>query len=351
MVAETPPPQAAAAGASSDPTPDPTPAPVAETLPSATCPLSDHGFGAPPSRGRISSGWYTRASDYPEAQREQEAAAAPMVVYVYTDWCGYCRVFERDLLSSVAVDSYLRDGAVKVRINPETDSSAGVLARELGAQGFPSFFIATPRGAPEKVSLYRARTQLKSPEEFIEGIEERMKRQAQVLLALGAQQRQSRNARDAVATLTQAVRIVPESPRAYRERAWAFLENGDPEKALDDLARGARLPPGGLEFFRDAESLLARQQRWDEAIACWTSFLDSNASSGTAYLARARILARRGAPGLSGADLQKACALGEAQACRSIPAASMDGQDRTGGSDVRSARVKVRRVAAGEPFR
>ena len=72
------------------------PPPVAaevEALPPASCPLLAHGFGAAPSRDRIRSGWYTKAGDYALARSEQDAAMAPMFVYVYTDWCQYCKAF------------------------------------------------------------------------------------------------------------------------------------------------------------------------------------------------------------------------------------------------------------------
>jgi hypothetical protein len=46
-----------------------------------------------------------------------------------------------------------------------------------------------------------------------------------------------------------------------------------------------------------------------------TSFIDRNPSHAEAYVARASALARRGTPGLSQADRDKACQLGHTEAC------------------------------------
>lgn len=46
-------------------------------------------------------------------------------------------------LNTHAVDTYLRDNVVKVRVNPETSAGAQALADELGVRGFPSFFVMT----------------------------------------------------------------------------------------------------------------------------------------------------------------------------------------------------------------
>jgi thiol:disulfide interchange protein len=50
---------------------------------------------------------------------KKERAASPMVVYFYTDWCGYCRQFERELLGTEPVKKYFGD-VLAVRINPES---------------------------------------------------------------------------------------------------------------------------------------------------------------------------------------------------------------------------------------
>lgn len=254
---------------------EPVAPPVEESFPTAACPVAAHGA----SRGGVSSSWYTDAS-FTQARDEQAAVSAPMVIYVYTDWCPYCREFERDLLNTHAVDTYLRDNVVKVRVNPETSTGAQALADELGVRGFPSFFVMTPGSRPDKMGL-RVNGRLRPPSDFIADIDGRMKQQAGALVAEGLRLQQQGKVAQATATLAAAIRMRPDDDAPYHV----------------------------------THEMLGREQRWDEVVTCWTSFLERNPSHAPAYLARANALARRGTPGLSRADIRKACELGESRAC------------------------------------
>jgi thiol-disulfide isomerase/thioredoxin len=302
------------------PVADPTPSDRSEVLPTARCPLSDHGFGAPPARGRVTSDWYTNPGDLQRPFGEQESAEVPLVVYVYTDWCQYCRAFERGLLTSSVVDQYLRDNAVKLRLNPETSREANALSHKLGVKGYPTFLVSIPGDTPQPVSIYSEGTQLKAPEEFIKTIEGGVVRGAESLLQAGRRAREAGDFRESVRLLTMALRITSGEPRAYLERGLSLAESGATDEALDDLARVARERPEEIFAYQYADYLLGRLGRWDEVIACWTGALERNSSSGKAYLARARALRQKGLRGLSQSDADKACALGESEGCRRVSA-------------------------------
>ena len=311
----TPPPVTMPAGT---PEADQTSSNRSEALPTARCPLSDHGFGAPPAHGRVSSDWYTSPGDLQRPFSEQESAEAPLVVYVYTDWCPYCRAFERGLLTSSVVDQYLRDNTVKLRLNPETSREANALSHKLGVKGYPTFLVSVPGDTPQPVSIYAEGTHLKAPEEFIKEIEGGVVRGAESLLQAGRRAREARDFRESVRLLTMALRITAGEPRAYLERGLSLAESGSTDEALDDLARVARERPDEIFAYQYADYLLGRLGRWDEVIACWTGALERNASSGKAYLARARALGRKGLRGLSQSDADKASALGESEGCRRV---------------------------------
>ncbi|HKC14335.1 MAG TPA: thioredoxin family protein, partial [Vicinamibacteria bacterium] len=312
----TPPPVAMPAGTEADPTPSDR----SEVLPTARCPLSDHGFGAPPAHGRVSADWYTSPGDLQRPFSEQESAEAPLVVYVYTDWCQYCRAFERGLLTSSLVDQYLRDNAVKLRLNPETSREANALSHKLGVKGYPTFIVSVPGDTPQHVSIYGEGTQLKAPEEFIKAIEGGVSRGAEKLLQDGRRAREAGDLRESVRLLTLAIRITAGEPRAYLERGLSLAESGATDEALDDLARVTRERPDEIFAYQYADYLLGRLGRWDEVIACWTGALERNSSSGKAYLARARALGQKGLRGLSRSDADKACSLGESEGCRRVSA-------------------------------
>jgi thiol:disulfide interchange protein len=129
---------------------------------------------AAPAAPRVSAAWY-EADDYARAREEQRATSAAMVLYVYTDWCPYCRAFEKGLLYTPEVERYLRANAVKVRVNPETTLAARALAQRLGARAYPSFFVRRPGQPPEKVAV-RVEGRLKTPAEFIAELERRARR-------------------------------------------------------------------------------------------------------------------------------------------------------------------------------
>jgi thiol:disulfide interchange protein len=124
-----------------------------------------------PAAPRVSATWY-EGDQYDKAREEQDRTAAAMVLYVYTDWCPYCRSFEKGLLFTPEVERYFRDNVVKIRINPETTPAAAALARRLGAQGYPSFYLRMPGRPPERLAL-RAGGRLKSPAAFVAEIEAR----------------------------------------------------------------------------------------------------------------------------------------------------------------------------------
>ncbi|HVR28410.1 MAG TPA: thioredoxin fold domain-containing protein [Thermoanaerobaculia bacterium] len=99
-----------------------------------------------------------------------ERAAAPMVVYFYTDWCGYCRQFERELLGTPEVKKHLED-VLAVRINPESGAPEREIAEYYGVAGYPAFFVHSGRSRTlsrvERMLVEQGRPRLMTPDEFI----------------------------------------------------------------------------------------------------------------------------------------------------------------------------------------
>ncbi len=85
-------------------------------------------------------GWYEGAAGLAEALEVQQRDRLPLFLYVYTDWCPYCRQFEVELLTDDEVDSYL-DAVLAVRLNPESGAEEGRLARRLGVRGYPTLVM------------------------------------------------------------------------------------------------------------------------------------------------------------------------------------------------------------------
>jgi|GEM_PF-4661160 len=87
--------------------------------------------------------WLEGANGYAQGRAEAVASHKPMVVFFYTDWCGYCRKFSKNVLENPNVQKEL-DGFVKVRVNPEKGASENQLADQYGINGFPSVYFESP---------------------------------------------------------------------------------------------------------------------------------------------------------------------------------------------------------------
>ena len=133
----------------------------------ALMPLSaSHGV----SRGFDPATWLQDSDGMFEAIRSIEEESKPMVVYFYTDWCGYCRQFERELLGTPEVKEYFSE-ILAVRINPENGDQEREIAAYYGVSGYPGFFVHS--GASRTLSrvdrmlVEDGQPRLMVPEEFI----------------------------------------------------------------------------------------------------------------------------------------------------------------------------------------
>ena len=103
----------------------------------------------------------------------QKDDPAPMVVYFYTDWCGYCRQFERELLGTAPVKRYFQD-VLAVRINPEKGPREREIADYYGVSGYPAFFVHSNRSKTlsriERMRIEGGQPRIMTPDEFISAV-------------------------------------------------------------------------------------------------------------------------------------------------------------------------------------
>ena len=83
------------------------------------------------------------------------AAAAgsgkPVIVDVYTDWCGWCKRMDRDTYSRAEVSEYLNRHFVVVRLNAESNERVSYGGRALTARSLAGGFQVT--GYPTTIFL------------------------------------------------------------------------------------------------------------------------------------------------------------------------------------------------------
>lgn len=126
--------------------------------------------GTARSASPFGEGWYEGAQGYQRAVEEAKASNRPLAVYFYTDWCGYCRKLERDVLSQPPMQPCL-SSVIPVKVNPEAGTKESKLARKFRVSSFPRFFISRPEAGvdtniPNATAAPGGSSRLKSSEEF-----------------------------------------------------------------------------------------------------------------------------------------------------------------------------------------
>ncbi len=120
-------------------------------------------------------GWYEGAAGLAEALDVQRRDRLPLFLYIYTDWCPYCRQFERELLTDAEVDSYL-DAVLAVRLNPESGGQESQLARRFGVRGYPTLVVYSADGRTasyvERMEMVDGSPQLMSGRTFLRVLDE-----------------------------------------------------------------------------------------------------------------------------------------------------------------------------------
>jgi thioredoxin-related protein len=90
-----------------------------------------------------------------EGVSEATTTGRPLLVDVYTDWCGWCKRMDRDVYSRDDVRGYLKRKFVPVRLNAESaegvrlgdrNMTARALAQQLRVSGYPTTIFMRANG-------------------------------------------------------------------------------------------------------------------------------------------------------------------------------------------------------------
>jgi len=111
-------------------------------------------FVAPaPAGAAAASGLAWKAWD--QGLDEAKASGRPVIVDVYTDWCGWCRRMEAQVYAKPEIRDYLREKFVLVKLDAEAADAARYegkaftsrsLAARFGVSGYPTTIFLRPGG-------------------------------------------------------------------------------------------------------------------------------------------------------------------------------------------------------------
>ncbi len=90
--------------------------------------------------------------DWNSGLKEATVSKRPILVDVYTDWCGWCKRMDRDVYSRRDVRDYLSRRFVTIRLNAEADQPAGYEGRVYTSRTLASRFRVT--GYPTTIFLH-----------------------------------------------------------------------------------------------------------------------------------------------------------------------------------------------------
>jgi thioredoxin-like negative regulator of GroEL len=292
---------------------------VAPAEVTASCPLA-RPAAIPGVQGEVPPRWLDGAAGFAEAVEHQRTSRAPLLLYFYTDWCGYCRQVERDVFSLAEFDATFGRSAIRVRVNPEASQEDRRLGDRFGVSGYPSFFVMPP-GLTDGIrcSLFGEaeggrRQEAFSPVELRRQIDDQTLQYARRLIRSGFDLREAGDLAGAARALDRAVLAAPDEPEAWLHRGIVRQKLGLLDDALSDYARVAALRSDGLAHDH-AVHLLLGSRRFDDAVACATDWLERAPDDVRALRQRSR--AHRGRQDLVRAreDRAQACALGDQASC------------------------------------
>jgi thioredoxin-related protein len=99
-------------------------------------------------------------------QRSRESGR-PVVVDVYTDWCGWCKRMDRDVYARADIDRYLAEKFVVVKLNAESGEQATYQGRSYTARSLASTFGVS--GYPTTIFFAADGSRLVNVPGYIEG--------------------------------------------------------------------------------------------------------------------------------------------------------------------------------------
>ncbi|HUP48591.1 MAG TPA: thioredoxin fold domain-containing protein [Thermoanaerobaculia bacterium] len=99
------------------------------------------------------SSWHQDAEGFDQAVAEQKTTGNPILLYFYTDWCGFCRRLENDVFASSRFGRRYAS-MIKVKVNPEHGGDERALAARYRIRGYPTVFLVRSGKRSDPIAGY-----------------------------------------------------------------------------------------------------------------------------------------------------------------------------------------------------
>ena len=86
-----------------------------------------------------------------EGMKQATSTGKPVIVDVYTNWCGWCRRMERDVYEKAEISDYLKKKFVTIKLNAEAKDGARWQGRDYTSQDLSQQFRVS--GYPTTIFL------------------------------------------------------------------------------------------------------------------------------------------------------------------------------------------------------
>lgn len=94
---------------------------------------------------------FMRTQDFSAMQASAKESDKFIFIDAYTDWCGWCKVMDKNTFSDQGVAEYMKQRFESYKLEMEKDSLGKLLAMKYAITGFPSYIIINPEGTLHRI--------------------------------------------------------------------------------------------------------------------------------------------------------------------------------------------------------
>lgn len=234
------------------------------------------------------SQWFYGASGYNKAKQLAVNYQAPMLVYFYTDWCGYCKAVDTNLLPQTKAIEAMKP-FVKVRVNPEQGDAEDKLFKSMNGKGYPRLLAIPYEKSWQRISVTPDKDEQNpvkhvSVNEFVESL-----------------------------TPFQPPPPLPSANDHY-QRAKLMLSEGNRKQAIKDTKISISRDPYQFDYYKLLDDILVTQRDFKQIISYWDKFIRLSPKHDQAFLERAGAHHHNKNPDAANADWKRAAELGNQEA-------------------------------------